>query len=605
MKREIIKACCFVTVVMLCGCGGGGGDNSNGLPSDDGIGSGTSVLTGKLVEPQISGLRYSTETQSGYTTSDSEFSYQSGEKIQFYIGDTEIGELVEVNQELAFGALFPNVGSFPGFNELKTLYAARPETEERKNFNQFHNSLALLVAFDSDSDFSTGIDLASGLNDILSGVGFDVRADIYQFTIADSAFTFYRNKAFSEGLTGTAAYLAVGMVMDTYYSSIGNSPGFSLPIYEEADFNGDGIPETAAKYVYDGKGNLVEDAYSSTGAAPFDTKVVTYNEYGRVLTYSRDEDGDGVDDLYQESEYNAAGDYSTIWTDSDADGMFDVIRNFTYEYKSDSYSTERKLDYDGDGIDDEVFRFEFIFGERGLLQAVLYNDVNYQTLEYRADGTLSALHYYVLRTGELDQTKTFDQAGRVVVDESFGASPSRREYIYDAQGILLQSSYQTEASFGSYLDSYEYSATGKLIFWGRDFYSDGTLELKREYLYDSDDRLFQEDWYEVTQGGQVTDWPSSRILYTYNERGLVGEKVSEDLTYDVPDDPNGGKNRTIFQYDSDENLILLGQDSGADGQLDSEIKYELEVAGWRAALDRINSSHTYAQQPFEAKPYTN
>ncbi|KUJ81464.1 hypothetical protein AWR36_012980 [Microbulbifer flavimaris] len=506
--------------------------------------------------------------------------------------------------------MFPAYKDYSNFHEIKTLYSLSPNSEERKAFNRFHNTLALLAGFDSDADFSTGIDLVDGVSETLDGVIFALETDVQAFSHVDPAFFYYRNVAFSKGEVATAANRAAGTVADAYYSTIGSGFDFSLPTYETADYNQDGVPERVEKYSYDARGNRILEAYSNTGSGPLIGSSLTYDEYGRVLTISYDADGDGVNDSYSEYEYSVAGNLVGISVDSNADGDFDRSQTRSYEFQDKSYIYRYREDQDGDGITDLAYTLEYKLSPVGLLESVLLDEVKVLALEYQSDGTLVAEHTYRW-TGELDRTKTYDDFGRLVSDETFfgpfGPGDGYRwDYTYDAQGNRVQAKYQ-ELGLSpnqSFLINNEFDESGNLLEFTQDFYLDGSVEQKREYIYDEGGNLTQEKWYEVTQGGQVTDWPSKTVSYSYNEQGLVSEKFTEDYTYDAPDDPNGGKERTVYQYDPGASLTYLGRDSGADGSVDYEFKYDLELLGWRAALEWAPSLHQFAKLPFEEKLYS-
>lgn len=69
------------------GCGGGGGDGD-----DADVDAGTDALTGVFVDSPVAGLRYATQTLSGYTDDAGRFQYMKNERIRFYLGDADFGE---------------------------------------------------------------------------------------------------------------------------------------------------------------------------------------------------------------------------------------------------------------------------------------------------------------------------------------------------------------------------------------------------------------------------------------------------------------------------------------------------------------------------------
>jgi len=69
--------------ISLIGCGGGSDDSS---PNNS-----TTVSTGIFVDSPVVGLKYSTDTLSGYTTSKGLYRYNNGEKITFFLGNLSLG----------------------------------------------------------------------------------------------------------------------------------------------------------------------------------------------------------------------------------------------------------------------------------------------------------------------------------------------------------------------------------------------------------------------------------------------------------------------------------------------------------------------------------
>jgi hypothetical protein len=71
---------------LLSACGGGGGDAAP-APTNP---TNPSVLTGVFVDSPVSGISYTTATQSGKTNAKGEFSYVAGEKVTFSIGSVQL-----------------------------------------------------------------------------------------------------------------------------------------------------------------------------------------------------------------------------------------------------------------------------------------------------------------------------------------------------------------------------------------------------------------------------------------------------------------------------------------------------------------------------------
>jgi len=51
------------------------------------------VYTGTFIDAPVKGLKYSTSSQSGFTDENGEFKYQSGENVEFYLGNLSFGSV--------------------------------------------------------------------------------------------------------------------------------------------------------------------------------------------------------------------------------------------------------------------------------------------------------------------------------------------------------------------------------------------------------------------------------------------------------------------------------------------------------------------------------
>ena len=73
------------------------GDSSNSGGSSNSGNSGGSTTntaeTGIFVDAPVMGLHYKTDTQDGYTDAKGTFKYESGEKVEFFLGDLSLGKV--------------------------------------------------------------------------------------------------------------------------------------------------------------------------------------------------------------------------------------------------------------------------------------------------------------------------------------------------------------------------------------------------------------------------------------------------------------------------------------------------------------------------------
>lgn len=84
MRRNAIVGLLLTAMLGISGCGGGGSGDAKNTPKV--------VLTGKLYDSSVSGVRYSTASQSGYTDAVGSFKYVEGEVVIFRIGDFVLGQ---------------------------------------------------------------------------------------------------------------------------------------------------------------------------------------------------------------------------------------------------------------------------------------------------------------------------------------------------------------------------------------------------------------------------------------------------------------------------------------------------------------------------------
>lgn len=76
------KKLCLLSIAILAGCGSDDDDNSGS--------SGPQTLTGTLLDAPVINIDYSTDTQSGVTNAQGEFTYVEGERVFFSVGDLNL-----------------------------------------------------------------------------------------------------------------------------------------------------------------------------------------------------------------------------------------------------------------------------------------------------------------------------------------------------------------------------------------------------------------------------------------------------------------------------------------------------------------------------------
>ncbi|WP_143735619.1 hypothetical protein [Microbulbifer mangrovi] len=600
----------FIGMLALSGCGGGGGSAS---VSNEPPASSSALLGGRLMEPVINGIEYRTATASGVTSSDGTFSYREGETISFYLGSTLIGDPILADSEVNFEQLFPSLASYNSFHDLKVLFSLPSSSTERLDFNRLHNSLVLLEAFDIDSDISNGVDFHAKIPELLRDVVFNVDGDLKVFVESDIPFRYFRELAQSESLIDAASITAPGMPLDAYYKSYLESRYFYLPVYVSSDIAADGVPERVDVYVYDSAGNKVRHAsdisYDGNVGENLLGPVYKYNDFGKVLTVNDDLDADGINEFYAEYEYDLAGHLIQVRRDEDGDGVFDEVLEYSSNISVCRLNPEDF--YSGGNVPSGC---KYALDDEGKLVFIFSGSFPLQDIEYHSNSRISVIREYAVPGGAFTRLREFDDAGREILDErhsAFQYAPNgvrvqRWVREYDFSGNLVEYFYEDTGRINIHKIrvKYQYDGFGNLTAFDVDYYDDGVVGGRREYKYQENGLLEQEYWYELADGNGVRlDFPSYSVFYVYNEAGQVVEKYSEDHTYDVPDDPNGGKNLIFYEFDSQGNLINKRRGVEANSGFNHIESYQLEMTTWRAALELLYSANSYAKLPYEERNY--
>ena len=589
--------------VLLIGCGGGSG-GSSGVDDANPIPVTSVTLRGALVAPTIEGVYYETPSLSGLTDSSGNFNYKEGEEVRFYLGSTQIGAAKQASSEVAFIELFPSLNAYESFHDLKVLYSLSPVSEQRMEFNRFHNSLAVLEAFDVDSNLSNGVIIDEGAEALLDGPTFDLSMDPKSF-INNTLFLYFRNVAQADGLIDSASISALGMPLDTYYATFDSKKEFMLPIEESSDWNFDGISDSRVVYEYDQYGNTLSRLHGDGSAAPLSGNISTYNRLGQILTNTYYRDGDGIADSYRDFEYDLGGNLIRARVDDGADGFFDYGDIYKFEFLDESFDYTGLYDSDGDGVADRTnaqLRYQLDSGG-AYFESVFSGGHKYYEQAFYDNGKPSSTTRYFYNSDEIESISEFNAQGQLVLREDYRWQSNVRyvskwEYFYSADGLLLEFFYKDFDTYSSRF-RYQYNEQGLLTATTVEYFETGAIGNKRDYEFSDDGLLINEYWYESTRNNEVVDEPTSTISYKYNDRGQVIEKLKVDHTFDAPDDPDGGKELWLYGYDTEGNQIHRRQDNGADGSVDSELSYKLEGAGWHAALGWIYSTSDFARLHYE------
>ena len=153
-----------IITLFLTACGGGVETNSN-------------LKTGVLLDSAVDGLVFKTESSSGITQNNGEFNFLEGETIQFYLGESFLGETTASNV-LTFLDL----------------------VHEDKHKDTLINILQLLQSLDGDDNPENGIYISPEIHKLSNTISIDFSVSQKEFTIHQSVLELLARSGKTSGL---------------------------------------------------------------------------------------------------------------------------------------------------------------------------------------------------------------------------------------------------------------------------------------------------------------------------------------------------------------------------------------------------------------------
>lgn len=130
------------------------------------------TLQGIFIDSTVEGLRYETETHSGYTDENGQFDYEEGEMVTFYVGDIKLG-------------------TTPAAEEISPIsIASTPDADI--NTLEVQNIAAFLQTLDEDGDPSNGIKITQEVSQAISLSEIDFSNSIVQI-LGEIALEVFQN----------------------------------------------------------------------------------------------------------------------------------------------------------------------------------------------------------------------------------------------------------------------------------------------------------------------------------------------------------------------------------------------------------------------------
>ncbi|GAA4325576.1 hypothetical protein GCM10023115_40270 [Pontixanthobacter gangjinensis] len=150
MKRRLIFSC--LISIILCACSKDDDPNLQEEPQG--------TLQGVFIDSPVSGLRYETETHSGYTDENGKFDYEEGETVTFFVGDIKLG-------------------SAPAAEEISPISIAST-LDADINTLEVQNIAAFLQSLDEDGNPENGIQISQEVSNAISGTEIDFTQPLIQ-----------------------------------------------------------------------------------------------------------------------------------------------------------------------------------------------------------------------------------------------------------------------------------------------------------------------------------------------------------------------------------------------------------------------------------------
>lgn len=341
---SLITGVLFASI--LSGCGGSsssGQSVSTGLYKDAGV---------------VSGLQYSTPTQSGVTDQNGSFKYKSGETVTFSVSNVTIGQ--------ATGAPIVTTFDLVGIAPPTSSFGIPTNNPISKKFQEAVNISLFLQTLDDDSDPTNGIVIPAVVNSVIPITPLDFKLFTYYnpfqlwngFQDSPQFKVFIGSCRTAGAWGGTKAIKQTGYAANSLYKGLGITPSVYL-VTKRVQSDGSFLV-----YEYTNTGlSSKETSFDNTGSMAVQF-LYTYNSNGQVVKSIT------IDTLYPDnprtetSVYDANGN-KTSNTVTTNNGTYQTI----YEYDINGNIT--KMSNYNDGI----------------LSV-------YSVFTYNADGTLSARKDY-------------------------------------------------------------------------------------------------------------------------------------------------------------------------------------------------------------------
>ncbi|MFD1218261.1 RHS repeat domain-containing protein [Microbulbifer celer] len=489
----------FVLCIAACDFGGsdrsgGGGGSGGGSSSSGGSSSGgvTEVKRGVFARGLFFGLRYETETQSGFTDIDGVFLYREGETITFSLGSIQLGSAPADTYLNPFDLL----GSSAPVTE-RHLRGLLENRRQVNNLDRVANMTLFLMTLDEDRNPDNGVQLV-GWDERLVDVSIDFDVDLYLFPFLEGPETLRALRTrygvdfeVPESLPLVILYERLRIevpahlperktrdrgnngTIETEYLVAYNDFGLPIELRRFPSFSTGQFWDLFARYEYDdwGREEFLQQDRDTNDDSVVDKFIRRRNFYNNsgLLSERLEERGEAGVSYRQKIEYfyDGGGNRTgyVLERDQNADGEADYLQTADYFYDDIGLITEREIetDTDADGRTDQRFRSRYFYTDTGQLERKFKR---FDTDNDTADGVTDA-------TIEIDYK--YNDEGRLVrvdyvKETDIGGDTEYRflwRYKYNDRGLLARQVREVDRNITGVFDTrqvldYRYNAADEL-----------------------------------------------------------------------------------------------------------------------------------------------
>ena len=551
---NLLTALC--TCTMLAACGGGGGSSSS-----------LSLQTGILLDSPVSGIQFTTPSQSGVTNTQGEFIYMPGESVTFSLGGLTLGEVNGQQQvtifELAGVSVLPS--------SMEDIYEISGEEAEHRPFHTAINIGVLLQSLDADGVVENGIEIESQVAELFAADTLWLSQPYTRFQTSHRLRQILR-QASSDNILTSRNLVSAGAAFAHMLDQIENQSVIYLARTIETD--SDGI----------------------TGAERIFSQTVSTT--GRINSTSHDSNGDGNPNSLVDYIYDSAGNPITVSADNDADGTYDSVTSFTYSAFGEMLRKEIIS-----ASNTTTYLQVQTYDDQGLLvrQETTQNG-NLRVLRWGSDGagTRTYAEYDNDGDGSWDRRDnlTYDSNDRWVdryVDLDLdGSTDQRWQRTYNALGKLTMSSKDTNND-GSVdeLEAWRYNSNGQPLEFTRSFPNDNSANsFRTTYSYDAQNNYVGQNTY------------INETLSNSFQRSITTTQDGGEIQTDTWDNnaDNVFERRRTRTYDVEGKLITRVEENQLDTNSPTSTTYQHTYDNLGRLTSRTNGTETITYSDFVAIP---